>query len=246
MKIKGGYYIKARRIQESEIAHCPPHVREIWDWLLKEANHKTVTVHGQIIERGQCIRTYKDIQEGLHWRVGWRKMTYTKWQCEEVMKKLRTLGMITTKKTTRGIIITIVNYDRFQDPSNYEDHNKYHKEHHNLPQTHHTINKNEKNEKNVKEIGDKSPSQIAMAFFSKPDLQESLILKISEKYQIDQNLIRKEINKFIDYWTELNKSGTKQKWETQTTFQLDRRIKRWLDNARDFNKTTQTINLDNL
>ena len=39
-KIQGGYYIKARKIQESEIAHAPPHVREIWDWLLWDANWK--------------------------------------------------------------------------------------------------------------------------------------------------------------------------------------------------------------
>jgi len=38
-KIKGGYYIKARCIQDSEISIMPPYIREIWDWLLKEANH---------------------------------------------------------------------------------------------------------------------------------------------------------------------------------------------------------------
>ena len=44
-KIKGGYYIKARQIQDSEIAHSPPHFREIWDWLIKEANHKDKKVN---------------------------------------------------------------------------------------------------------------------------------------------------------------------------------------------------------
>lgn len=149
--IEGGYYIKARRIQESEIAHAPPHVREIWDWLLLQANHKD---NGKF-KRGQCLRSYRDIQEGLHWMVGWRKMTYSKWDCEEAMKKLRSLGNITTRKTTRGLIIQIVKYDYYQNPSNYEHHNGDHNEHHNAPQSRHTINKNEKNEKKKQQLATK-------------------------------------------------------------------------------------------
>ena len=149
--IKGGYYIKARKIQESEIAHKPPHVREIWDWLLKEANHQEKTSNGTIIKRGQCVRTYDDIREGLHWMVGWRKMRYTKWDCEKAMKVLKKATMITTKKTTRGLFITICNYETYQNPKNYESHNhvpptKATRK----PQTADTINKNEKNVKNEK------------------------------------------------------------------------------------------------
>jgi len=39
--IEGGYYIKARVIKHKKIAHAAPHVREIWDYCLREANHKT-------------------------------------------------------------------------------------------------------------------------------------------------------------------------------------------------------------
>ncbi|GAJ02787.1 unnamed protein product [marine sediment metagenome] len=81
-EIKGGYYIKARKIQESEIAHSPPHFREIWDWLLKEANHKDKKSSGIVIKRGQMLRTYDDIINGLSWKIGYRKQTYTKYQCE--------------------------------------------------------------------------------------------------------------------------------------------------------------------
>jgi len=50
-KIKGGYYMKARCIQNSEIAIMPPYIREIWDWLLKEANHTDRKINGSVIER---------------------------------------------------------------------------------------------------------------------------------------------------------------------------------------------------
>ena len=146
-KIKGGYYIKARRIQESEIAHSPPHVREIWDWLLREANHKDVTKHGQTFKRGQVIATYSEIQDALHWMIGWRKMTYSKWDCEKAMKVLVKATMITTRKTTRGMIITLLNYDKYQNPENYESHTSDHTIATRKPQSTDTINKNEKNDK---------------------------------------------------------------------------------------------------
>ena len=147
-KIKGGYYLKARCIQNSEISVMPPHVREIWDWLLKEANHTNRKVNGKTISRGQVIRTYDDIREGLKWKIGWRKCTYTKWQCEIAMKLLKKATMITTAKTTRGIIITICNYNFYQNPKNYESHSGSHRKATMKPQTTDTINKNDKELKN--------------------------------------------------------------------------------------------------
>jgi len=138
-KIPGGYYIKARKIQESKIAHAPPYVREIWDWLIKEANHSD----NEIAKRGECIRSYKDIQEGLHWMVGWRKEKYSKSQCENAMKWLTRNTMITTKRTTRGLRINIVNYDRYQDPKNYESHNGNHRSATALPHDKQECTKNE-------------------------------------------------------------------------------------------------------
>jgi len=144
-KIKGGYYLKARKIQNSTIAHASPCAREVWDWLIKEANHKNKEVSGTMIERGQLLRSYKNIQEGLHWKVGYRKEVYSK---EQIKKALRFITKTTTKtpmatttKTTRGMLITILNYDTYQTPKNYEDHNEDHKK---APTKHPTINKNER------------------------------------------------------------------------------------------------------
>ncbi len=141
-KIKGGYYIKPRYIQESRIAHKPPYMREIWDWIIMQCNHES----NKICNRGQCIRTYEDIQKGLGWSIGWRKMKYNKWQCENIMKWLRKATLITTEKTTRGLKITVLNYDYYQDASNYESHKRATRE----PQSSHTINKNDKEVKELK------------------------------------------------------------------------------------------------
>ncbi len=136
--------MKARCIQDSEIAHAPPHIREIWDWLLKEANHEDKKYSGIVIKRGQCLRSYADIQEGLSWKIGWRKQQYTKGNCETSMKYLKRTEMITTRKTTRGMLITICNYDLYQDPKSYENHRRTTKDTIGEPQYDDTINKNYK------------------------------------------------------------------------------------------------------
>ncbi len=138
--IDGGYILQPRCIKYSDIAHAPPHVREIWAWILLEANHTDTNV----CKRGQLIRTYKDIQEDLHWMVGYRKETYKKHHCEIAMKWLRKATMITTMKTTRGIVITVINYDKFQDPKNYESYTKATAKTTMKLQPTDTINKNER------------------------------------------------------------------------------------------------------
>lgn len=116
MQIPGGYYIKARKIQESEIAHAPPSTRELWDWLLRTANHKA----HKGIERGQLLTSYSLMIEGLSWKVGASKRGYKKHHIATSLKWLSKRTMIQTAKTTRGMIITIVLYDLYQNPKNYE------------------------------------------------------------------------------------------------------------------------------
>lgn len=147
--------MKARKIQDSAISKAPPHVREIWDWILKECNHKGTNV----CKRGQCIRSYRDIIEGLSWYVGWRKMTYSKHHCEIAMKWLKKATMITTKKTTKGILISVVKYDYYQNPSNYESYKRNHTKATRKPQTTDTINKNERMKECKNNTGEHSPQK---------------------------------------------------------------------------------------
>tara|TARA_R110002167_G_scaffold70325_1_gene198140 strand:- start:3838 stop:4491 length:654 start_codon:yes stop_codon:yes gene_type:complete len=42
---------------------------------------------------------------------------------------------------------------------------------------------------------------------------------------------------FTDYWTEPNKSNTKMKFEMQSTFDINRRLARWKNNDKSWNKS---------
>jgi hypothetical protein len=119
-KIKGGFVFKARQIQDSPIAKAPPHVREVWDYLIRCANWKDVVEGRKIIKRGQVYTSREKIRDALSWRVGYRPMKYTPDQIETAMKVLRKSEMITTARTERGVIVTIIKYAFYQDSRNYE------------------------------------------------------------------------------------------------------------------------------
>ena len=88
-------------------------------------------------------------------------------------------------------------------------------------------------EENSIDIEEKSntPSQIAKEFFNDYEVRFSYILKLKEQ-GYDLSIIKREIEKFVDYWIEKNKSGTKERWELEKTFEVYRRIKKWFDLAK--------------
>jgi len=122
-KIPKGYVLKARAITNSEISKASPYVREIFDWLILNARHKDGKVSGTILKRGELLTNYNEITQALAWYQGFHKLTYSKDQCDKAMRWLRKRQMIESRKTTRGVIITISNYDYYQNPANYESGN---------------------------------------------------------------------------------------------------------------------------
>ncbi|MCK5616281.1 hypothetical protein KAR91_81215 [Candidatus Pacearchaeota archaeon] len=119
-RIPGGYYIKARVIKNKKIHYMPPHVREIWDYCLREANYSDSTYGPYTVKRGQLFRDYSEIREDLCWFIGYRKMMYDENQTKKAMKALRDNDMVLTKREPGGVLITVLNYDYYQDPNNYE------------------------------------------------------------------------------------------------------------------------------
>lgn len=119
-KITGGFYIKARTIMHSAIMKAPPCTRELWDYLLLNACFTTRKVNGIILSRGQLHTSINEIINALSWQIGYRRESYSRDQMKTSLKTLRTRLMITLTKTPAGMLITICNYDYYQDPKNYE------------------------------------------------------------------------------------------------------------------------------
>jgi len=81
---------------------------------------------------------------------------------------------------------------------------------------------------------EKTPSQISREFFSKKEKQDELAFKISEEKRIPIENVNNEIIKFVSYWTEKNKNGTRELWETKPTFEVSRRLISWFGNVHTF------------
>lgn len=59
--------------------------------------------------------------------------------------------------------------------------------------------------------------------------------ELSKKYDIkNKSGIWMEVQSFESYWTELNSSGTKQRWQMEKTFEVDKRLRVWLARKKEF------------
>jgi len=118
--IKGGYIIKSRNILNSALMRKAPVVRETFDWLLLNACFKGKKVNGYDLKKGQWFTTIKDIIDGLSWFVGYRKEGYSERQMRVALNVLTKENMIVTTKVINGIIVTVSNFNNYQDFKNYE------------------------------------------------------------------------------------------------------------------------------
>lgn len=93
----------------------PDHYLKLWIILLCRAFY----ADGHTLRRGQLLTSNPELQvAGGHWS-GSRRTNLTEGEVRSALDYFVAEGMIETRRVTRGIIITINNYDRYQDPQNY-------------------------------------------------------------------------------------------------------------------------------
>lgn len=149
--IPRGYVLLARRLLDSSVMMGPLIRLKLWVWLLLKANHQPY----KNIERGQVLTTIEEMRSACAYMIGYRSVRQTKDQIRNAYEALTKAKMITTTKTTRGLIVSICNYDYYQNPANYEAHNEKATKPLRSQSTPHTIYKNVKNDNNDKKEKDK-------------------------------------------------------------------------------------------
>lgn len=117
---KEGAFQIARSLFQSDIWFKPPEYLKIWIYLIGKANHKTRKYKGYTCKRGQYFTNYKELGEQLKYNIGYRKRKVNESTVKNIMKYLRENQMITTMKKPRGILVDILNYNDYQNLSNYE------------------------------------------------------------------------------------------------------------------------------
>lgn len=114
-KLKRGWIALHRKIEDSEIWQQEPWRLKTWLYFLLEANHQDVEREGQIFKRGQLyVRSSKVLGEKMRWRSGcvWKIPSID--AVKQFLSWLRKRKMITTRRTIRGLFITILNYPKYQ------------------------------------------------------------------------------------------------------------------------------------
>jgi len=122
--IPGGYILKARKTLESDLMDKPPLWSKLWDWMLLRAEWRS----DSRLQRGQFWTTIEDMREAMSWYVGYRKVMPTVKELRRAYEGLREGTMIGTTKGTRGMLVTVLNYNEYQNPKNYEGLSEGHNE----------------------------------------------------------------------------------------------------------------------
>jgi hypothetical protein len=108
-----------RKIIDSEIWLQEPWRLRVWLYFIAEANHCEELRYGQKLRRGQFhVSSIPDLCRETRWKKGYISKQTSVNSMKQFWKWLRKEKMIDTKKTTRGTIITILNYAKYQDISN--------------------------------------------------------------------------------------------------------------------------------
>jgi len=79
-----------------------------------------------------------------------------------------------------------------------------------------------------------TPFQEMNLFLKDDNFFNKIASEFAEKENISLSVVVAQLQSFRSYWSELNRSGKKQKWELQKTFEVKRRIGTWLRNAEQF------------
>jgi hypothetical protein len=134
--IKGGATLWARQIIESDIFFYKPAIWfKIWFYIVSKVNHKD----SRLFKRGTNLFNFQEDK---------RILRCTEDQHKKCIAFLKKSGMIDTKRSTRGNVISVLNYAKYQDLCSYKSTTSDTKRARSAHEASTPINKNEKNEKN--------------------------------------------------------------------------------------------------
>ena len=128
------------------------------------------------------------------------------------LKMLEKLGMTNHRQTNGQTVLILCNYMEYNKAQTINE-----------PQNKPTTNHRQTNDKpNIKNIRTKEIKE----------REEEFKKQVFSHTHFSQKIL----NDFFLYWTEKNSNGKKMKFEMQRTFDVSRRLKKWAENEKNWNK----------
>lgn len=104
----GGKFLVQRDVLISELwENKPSWWFKVWFYIIANANFKD---HSKLLRRGDLLTTYEGIYRGCH--LAQEKVKPR--SIDNVIRWLKSTRQITTRKTTRGFVISVCNYNQLQ------------------------------------------------------------------------------------------------------------------------------------
>lgn len=113
--IAGGYILLARKLLGSTIMSAPPNYTKLFLHILLSANYADAGT----IKRGELLTSYADLIDAMSYRIGVRVSRPTEKEIRGALDMMKSEGMISSRRTPYGMVLTVTNYDTYQSPSNY-------------------------------------------------------------------------------------------------------------------------------
>jgi hypothetical protein len=103
-----------------------------------------------------------------------------------------------------------------------------------------SIYKDIDNTKTIQRQESQTPAEEMKLFLEDESYFQKLVGFLTNEKGLPEDVVIRELKNFKGYWTELNKSGTKQRWEDEKHFQLSRRLSTWFRNVNKFSSSKES------
>ena len=215
----GGWIKLHRKLQDSDMfKNLTSKQRDVMIQLIFLANHEPHEWEwkGKIfkVKRGQCITSIDGIKERCANDVSFQNI-------RTALVKLEKWQFLTNESTKTGRLITVLNYDRYQDKDidANKDTNRQ------PTDSQQTANKQlTSNKKNKEGLKNDKEYKIQQNLIKKELEFQKEAMTFSDKYSVEM------IENFVRCWTEKNKAKTKLRFEIPPTFEISKRLATWKRN----------------
>lgn len=200
-------------------------------YLLLHANHTPKKWRGIDIDRGEFLTSRDKLAKAL-------KISVKNVLTSE--RRLKETNELANKTTNKYSLYRLLNYDFYNPLDKQEDDQTASKGQASDKQRATTNKEEELEELRREEEGvlpkekEETPGVKMQKFLLSVKEKDEDFLKLSEilvEKGMKEEVVMSELEKFARYWGELNKTGKKQRWETEKTFEVNRRLATWFANA---------------
>ena len=187
-----------------------PNVLTVFIHLLLTANYEDKKWQGILIKRGQLITSYKHLSEQLSGKKG----TLSTHQVRLCLKKLKSTGEVASQSTNEYTLMTINNYNRYQDygkpqPSQTTSGRQADDKRTATTKQYNNINKEREHLllKDVKEVHGQSTDVIARKPYSKlEDITEEDEKNVALLYKVPRSFVKSSLENLRNHCESKGKS----------------------------------------